>query len=110
MPSQLLSDMSKDQLLEEMSSCQRKASAALKDGVTNEYQVYEQRYFLAKSYLMDRTTIESGTTYGLATTTDLFIVEYLDGIMAYGTILGAKEKRAFPIGRLVPLDFTRDSS
>lgn len=109
MTTQLLSQMSKMQLEAEMARCQEQAKLALEQGVINEYQVYEQRYFLAKSYLMDRQTIEPHITYGIETTTDLFTVEYLDGIMAYGKVLGTKEKRAFPIGKLVPLDFSRDS-
>ncbi len=109
MQSQLLSEMSNKKLQDEMRRCQNSAKIAIENGVTNEYQVYEQRYFLAKSYLTDPANIEAGITYGIETTTDLFIVDYLDGIMAYGKVLGTKENRAFPIGKLVPLDFSRDS-
>ena len=101
----LLSEMSEQELHDEIKRCQQSAKEAIEDGMLSEYQVYEQRYYMAKSYLMNKDDIQIGATYGIENDTNLFIVEYLRGVLAYGKALGQTEEKAYPIGILVPLDF-----
>ncbi len=105
MPKKLLSEMSREELVTEMVWCQDEGKKVLEDGLTNQYQVLEQRYSLAKSYLMDPNDIDLHATYGLQNNTNLFIVNHLRGVFAYGKVLGEAEERGYPIGMLVPLNF-----
>lgn len=101
----LLSEMSPDELAAELIRCQEQGEKALAQGMINQYQVYEQRYYLARSYQMNPHDIALGATYGLANNTGLFIARRLNGVFVYGTLLGETEERGFPIGQLVALDF-----
>lgn len=107
MPEPLLSEMTTVQLHAEKTRCQQAGQAALTAGLLNECHVWEQRYYLVESYLMDPATIVLGATYGVANGTGLFIARRLNGVFAYGNIIGETEERGFPIGQLVTLDFAR---
>lgn len=107
MPLPLLSEMTTTELHDEKVRCQQAGQTALTAGLVNEYHVWEQRYYLVESYLMDPADIELGATYGVANGTGLFIARRLNGVFAYGNLIGETEERGFPIGQLVPLDFAR---
>ncbi|MCY0876740.1 MAG: DUF1811 family protein [Firmicutes bacterium] len=109
MSQRLLSEMNPQDLQNELVRCQALGKKAMEEGLISEYRVWEQRYYLARSYLMDPQAIILGATYGLADTTGLFIARRLNGVFAYGTVLGENEERGFPIGQLVPLDFSQES-
>lgn len=102
----LLSEMSAHELQTEMKLCQTAAKKAIDDGMISEYQVHEQRYYMAKSYLMNPDDIQLDVTYGIENDTNLFVAKSLRGVLAYGKVLGQKEEKAYPIGLLVPLDFS----
>lgn len=106
MSKKLFSEMSRGELEMAMQLCRDAGLQALHDGLPGEYQVQEQRYYLARSYWLGANFARVGETYGLATNTSLFTVTALQGIMAYGTVIGERETRAFPVGMLIPLDFT----
>lgn len=110
MVTKLLSQMSRIELLEEMIRCQEKGKEALEEGMLNEYQVLEKRYYLAKSYTMDPCAIVLNATYGIENDTNLFIVNELRGVMAYGHAIGQEEEIAYPIGMLIEIAFPKDHS
>ncbi len=105
MPKKLLSEMTPQELQTEMELCQTSAKKAIDDGIISEYQVYEQRYYMAKSYLMNPQDVQLDVTYGIENDTNLFVTKSLRGVLAYGKVLGQKGEKAYPIGLLVPLDF-----
>jgi len=110
LPNTLLSEMSARELESELQRCQEGGLSAASKGLTSEYKVWEQRYYLTRSYLLDPDSIMLGATYGLADSTALFIAKRLHGILAYGNVLGEQEERGFPIGQLIALDFAHDKN
>lgn len=62
--------------------------------------ILRQKATIAKSYLIDPKTIQIGSKYQVDGNDDLFEVEYLNGIYAWGTLEGKEEKKAFPLSLL----------
>lgn len=94
------SEMTKDELYHEMQKMIGEARKKHQAGFYSEANILEQKYYMAKSYLMDPAEICSGQTYQVAGESKPFHVRYLNGVFAWGTLEGSDEEQAFPIGRL----------
>ncbi len=69
-------------------------------GFISEANIYEQKYYVAKSYTMDVNSIKPGDTYRVIGESEPFTVRYLNGVFAWGEMPSSEELKAFPIGRL----------
>lgn len=101
----LYSDMSKEQLQNEMKELQRKGQRAYDEENWSEYEVLMTRWYLAKSYeILPTAHIEIGRTYRIAEEYDRLTVNALEGVMAWGTRQSSGETSAVPIARLDEYD------
>jgi hypothetical protein len=96
------SEMSKDELLTEMQRLREDGMKQHQSGLLTESELHvlEQKFYLAKSYLMDPKEIEPGRSYKVEGYDESFQVEYLNGVMAWGKFSSSEETIAIPIGRL----------
>lgn len=69
-------------------------------GFFSEAAVYEQKFYLAKSYLLDPQFIQIHTEYSVIGYDQPFVIESINGRMAWGKFTGSHEELAFPIARL----------
>lgn len=99
-----MSEMSREQLEQAMRQYLAEARKKEQAGFISEANVLEQKFYMAKSYLMDPEEIEVGGTYQVKGEEGLFTVEYLNGVFAWGKLGSSPEKRGFPIGRLEKVD------
>ncbi|GGK27992.1 hypothetical protein GCM10010965_21070 [Caldalkalibacillus thermarum] len=95
-----MSDMSREELEREMQRLLAEARKKEQAGFISEANVLEQKFYMAKSYLMDPAEIKIGGKYRVAGEEGIFTVEYLNGVFAWGKLDTSPEKRGFPIGRL----------
>ncbi|WP_202080972.1 YfhH family protein [Caldalkalibacillus salinus] len=101
---QRYSDMTKDELYAEMQRLIGEARKKEQAGFISEANILEQKYYMAKSYLLPPEEIHKGQSYGVAGEKGVFTVRYLNGVFAWGTLEGDEEEVGFPIGRLEPLN------
>lgn len=95
-----MSEMSREELEREMQRLWAQAKKKERAGFFSEANVLEQKFYMAKSYLMDPSQIEIGGQYRVAGEEGIFTVQYLNGVFAWGQLDSDPEKRGFPIGRL----------
>jgi hypothetical protein len=69
-------------------------------GFFSEAAILEQKFYLAKSYLLDPKNYSPGNTYSVIGFEEPFHVNYINGVMAWGTFPHSTEEMAFPISRL----------
>lgn len=69
-------------------------------GFFSEAAVFEQKFYLAKSYLLDPQHVQACGIYQVIGYDEPFTVTYLHGRMAWGYFSGSDEEIAFPIARL----------
>lgn len=93
----LFSQMSRDELIEEISLLEKELAKAEKMGRKSEANILRQRRNMARSYLVDPHIIQPGATYKVEGAEKTFQVEYLKGIMAWGKWEGSQELVAIPI-------------
>lgn len=97
------SEMTKQELYAEMQKMIGEARKKHQAGFLSEANILEQKYYMAKSYLMDRKEIKAGNQYHVAGEAGIFLVNYLNGVFAWGRFPDSQEDQAFPIGRLEPV-------
>lgn len=95
------SQMTKTELEQEIKRLEREEQQALQKSLESEAIILRQKRNIARSYLIDPSTITPGKTYRVEGYVGLFTVEYLNGIMAWGTWEGSSEKVAYPIALLM---------
>lgn len=103
------SEMCREELEREAERLKEENQNKYKEGRISEANIAKQRYYFCLSYLADPTQIEVGTTYQIQGESDLFLVDYLNGVMAWGYRNGDNnsEMDAIPIGQLVEkIEFT----
>jgi len=100
------SEMTEQEIREEIAKLKEKARKAEQLGIVNEFAVYERKITLAKSYLMDPLSIKEGELYRINGDPGVyFYVEYLKGRFAWGYRLGGeKYEEALPISLLEPVE------
>lgn len=98
----LYSEMTFDELKEEMKSLQELGRNALEDKRWNEYEIHMTKWYLAKSYeILPLHSIEVGRRYAIAEEEqEYFTVTGLEGIMAWGFRESTGETDSLPIARL----------
>lgn len=93
--------MTREELFAEMQRCLGEKRKKEQAGFISEANILEQKYYMAKSYLTDPSTIVTGEYYRVEEMDDLFFVRYLNGVMAWGYFeSNPDEEAALPIGRL----------
>lgn len=97
-----LSEMSEQELRHEIQLCKEKMRKAEMNGIMNEYDVYESKVIVAKSYLVDRSKINIGRMYKLNDGSEqYFKVERLKGVFAWGyRINSTNPEEGLPIALL----------
>ncbi|MDQ0340052.1 hypothetical protein J2S00_002847 [Caldalkalibacillus uzonensis] len=95
-----MSEMSREELEREMRRLLAEARKKEQAGFISEANILEQKFYMAKSYLMDPAEIKIGGTYRVVGEKGIFTVEYINGVFAWGKLDTSPEERGFPIGRL----------
>ncbi|SFS31205.1 DUF1811 family protein [Marininema halotolerans] len=101
---QQFSRMSREELQTEIDRLKEAEDQARRSSMIGEEAVIQQQIRLAKSYLTDPDTIHPGTHYKVEGEKSLFLVEYLNGVMAWGTFVDRRIREAVPIGILTPYE------
>jgi hypothetical protein len=99
------SQMSTYELQQEISQLNEKARKAEQMGMVNEFAVLERKAIMAKSYLIDRSTIKENELYEIeGAPGSYFKVQYLNGVFAWGFRVGGNtDEEALPISMLKDL-------
>lgn len=98
------SEMTKEELYAEMQHLLGEGRKKQQAGFISEANILEQKFYMAKSYMMDSDGILSGQEYHVAGEKEPFKVRYLNGVFAWGRFPSSIEEVAFPIGRLESID------
>jgi hypothetical protein len=99
------SQMSTYELQQEISQLNEKARKAEQMGMVNEFAVLERKAIMAKSYLIEPSTIKENELYEIeGAPGSYFKVQYLNGVFAWGFRVGGNtEEEALPISMLKDL-------
>jgi hypothetical protein len=99
------SQMSTYELQQEISQLNEKARKAEQMGMVNEFAVLERKAIMAKSYLIEPSTIKENELYEIeGAPGSYFKVQYLNGVFAWGfRVDGNTDEEALPISMLKDL-------
>lgn len=97
------SQMTRDQLIHEIQRLEQEQADADREGWESQVEMLKQKRNLARSYLVDPTTIIPHQLYQVEEQDGLFHVDYLNGVMAWGHWEGSEEEMALPLAVLQPL-------
>ena len=103
------SEMTADELRQEIADLTEKAQKAHQMGMINEYAVHERKIVVARSYMRDRKQYKRGQMYEIeGAEGETFEVDYMNGVFAWGVrrnkegeLLTEDELEALPIGLLL---------
>lgn len=93
------SEMSPTELQYELGKLLDEKEQALKDGLTSKADMLERKYYMGKCYTLSTSEFPPGT-YKVIGQDLPFHLEYLNGIMAWGS-MGEEKEISFPISMLV---------
>ncbi len=94
------SQMTEDELKQMIAELEQEYKQALKDGWQSKADVIARKKDMAASYLLDAEAFKPGW-YSVEGHNESFKLEYLNGVMAWGT-LGTQNEVSFPISMLQP--------
>ncbi|RKD21751.1 hypothetical protein BEP19_14095 [Ammoniphilus oxalaticus] len=94
------SEMSKAELDRQLLHLKESAMKKHQAGFYSEAAVYEQKFYFAKSYLIDTTRFQVNTEYYVIGEEQPFTLHYIRGRMAWGHFADSTEEIAFPIAKL----------
>lgn len=94
------SQMTAEELAHTIKDLERQLAEAEKNKLESKAAIVTQKINLAKSYLIDPKSIQIGKKYQISGESGVFQVEYLNGIYAWGTFEGKRNKEAFPLSLL----------
>lgn len=94
------SEMTQEELSHQLLKLKEAAMKKHQAGFFSEAAVLEQKFYMAKSYLLDPNDYIPGKEYQVIGYEGRFKLKYLNGIMAWGTFAHSDEEVAFPISRL----------
>jgi hypothetical protein len=101
----LYSEMTPEELKEEMKELQKLGQRAYDMENWSDYEIHMTKWYLAKSYEMLPTAkIEIGRTYRIADDYDRLTVTGLEGAMAWGVRESTAESVSIPLARLDEFD------
>lgn len=95
------SQMTKEELEQEIKRLEQEEKQARQKSLESEALILRQKRNIARSYLIDPSAISPGKKYHVEGYAGLFTVEYVNGIMAWGTWEGSTEKVAYPLALLM---------
>jgi hypothetical protein len=100
-----LSEMSIEELQIEAHRLLAEADQKLAEGSVSEAAILKKRYYFCLSYMYDPNQFKPGERYTILDDHQEFIIQYLNGVMAWGYINGdtSSELKAYPIGQLQPI-------
>ncbi|MEW9669261.1 YfhH family protein [Ammoniphilus sp. 3BR4] len=94
------SEMTVEELNHELLKLKEASMKKHQAGFFSEAAVLEQKFYMAKSYLLNPADFIPGQTYDVTGYEGKFTIKYLNGIMAWGHFDSSQEELAFPIARL----------
>ncbi|SDY33787.1 Protein of unknown function [Evansella caseinilytica] len=95
------SQMTHEQLGDEIARLKVKAQKAEQMGMVNEFAVHERKITMAQAYMMDPASFRPGEVYSIRDSEkDLFAITYLNGVFAWGHRSGNSTEEALPISLL----------
>ncbi|MBU9719861.1 MULTISPECIES: YfhH family protein [Bacillaceae] len=94
------SQMTEEELRNEIADLKVKAQKAEQMGMVNEYAVHERKMMMAQAYMMDPSAFNSGETYEIIGSRDTFKISYMNGVFAWGNRNNSQEEEALPISVL----------
>lgn len=96
------SQMTEQELRQEISILQEKARKAEQLGMVNEFSVLERKAVMAKAYLLNPVSFKPGQIYEIeGDPGSFFKIDYINGVFAWGYRLNGNGKdEALPISML----------
>lgn len=96
------SQMTEQELRDEIARLMEKARRAEQMGMVNEFAVYERKVQMARAYLSNPDMFKPGEIYEIdGAPGEYFKIDYLDGVFAWGYRLsGDGREEALPISLL----------
>jgi hypothetical protein len=96
------SQMTEQELRQEIASLKEKARKAEQLGLINEFAVLERKAVMAQAYLSDPASFKSGEIYEMeGDPGQYFKIDYIEGVFAWGYRLqGNGKEEAVPISML----------
>ncbi len=96
------SEMTEQELWQEIAALQEKARKAEQMGIINEFAVLERKVQMARAYLLDPSQFKAGKIYEIdGAPGEYFKIDYLNGVFAWGYRLkGDGKEEALPISLL----------
>ncbi|MFC4801188.1 YfhH family protein [Neobacillus sp. GCM10023253] len=96
------SDMTEQELRQEISKLQEKARKAEQMGMVSEFAVLERKVLMAKAYILDPSTFKPGEIYEIeGAPGEYFKIDYMNGVFAWGyRTKGDGTQEALPISLL----------
>lgn len=95
-----LSDLSKYELEQEIRDLHERKRKAEQMGMVSEIEVVLRRIAIAESYLIDPTSFKPGETYVVNYNDRPFRLNFVNGVMGWGTFEGELVERAIPLSEL----------
>ncbi|WP_215143358.1 YfhH family protein [Exiguobacterium qingdaonense] len=95
-----LSDLSKYELEQEIQALHERKRKAEQMGMVSEIEVVLRRIAIAESYLVDPTSFRPGDTYVVNYNDRPFRLNFVNGVMGWGTFEGEMTERAIPLSEL----------
>lgn len=93
-------EMSQEELEEEAKRLWQDLQTFQQEERDSDAAIAERKYYMARSYLTDPNTIQPSKVYTVEGEEGLFKVDYLNGVMAWGSFEGSSEKVSFAIAML----------
>src|SRR5699024_9353020 len=94
------SEMSKQELEQQLLHFKEAAMKQHQAGFYSEAAVYEQKFYFAKSYLLDPSQFEIHKQYQVIGEEESFLIHSIRGRMAWGNFAHSDEIVALPIAKL----------
>lgn len=98
---QRLSDLSRYELEQEIQKLHERKRKAEQLGMVSEIEVVLRRIAIAESYLVDASKFVEGHTYTVSYNQQAFRLNFVNGVMGWGTFEGEAVERAIPLSELI---------
>ncbi len=96
----LLSQMTLAELQEEMERLRQQMEETKQSGNHTQYQIVQQKFFMAKSYFLGTDPFFPGKSYRVDGYDEPFTIDYFNGVFAWGRFPQSAEQVGFPVGML----------
>lgn len=96
----LYSQMTLAELQEEMERLRQQAEEKKNAGDDSQFGIFQQKYFMAKSYYLGTDEFRIGGKYSVPEYDQPFTIDYFNGVFAWGRFPDSDEQTGFPVGML----------